>query len=255
VKVVFEIFPSENLNLEAIPEPWELTITCRTETIQPTIGTYLKLGRRHTPHVSAALIESEDHLRAVAEVITEKAFLIGGDRKPIGPFERSAQLIPYFHHCRELGVASYPEGHPSYPHESLGDEILLEKQSLGATYAVTQLCFNPQAIIDWITRIRDQGFKLPILCGVAPPINVVKLTQFALRCGVTNSLSFLGKMATRDVVSMISHYDPRPLTEAVYDQVDGFHVYTFNAFKATSKWLEQTPWLSELVVPKLYQLQ
>jgi methylenetetrahydrofolate reductase (NADPH) len=252
MKVAFEIFPSENLNLDAIPEPWELTITCRAQTLQPTIDTYLKLGRRHTPHLSAALIESEDHLRAVAEVITEKAFLIGGDQKPLGPFERSAQLIPYFHH-RELGVASYPEGHPSYPHQSLGDEILLEKQSLGATYAVTQMCFDPQAIIDWTTRIRDQGFTLPIHCGIAPPINVVKLTQFAIRCGVNSSLNFLKKMSTRDVMSMISRYDPRPLIEAVYDQVDGFHIYTFNAIKTTGAWLAQIPWLNELVVPELHQ--
>ncbi|MDA2926025.1 methylenetetrahydrofolate reductase [Acidobacteria bacterium AH-259-G07] len=254
MKVVFEIFPSEKLKLDAIPKLWDLTFTCRAETIQPTMDTYLQLGSRHTPHLSTGLIQSEDHLRAIAKVVTGKVFLIAGDQKPIGPFERCAQVIPYFDHCSEIGVASYPEGHPSYPDQSLGDEILVEKQSLGATYAVTQMCFNPQAIIDWTKRIRDKGITLSIQCGVASPINVVKLTQFAMRCGVNTSLNFLKKMSTRDVVSMISCYDPRPLMEAVYDHVDGFHIYTFNAIKTTSTWLEQTSWLNELVYPEVVQL-
>lgn len=236
MKVIFEIFPSKKLRLDIIPEAWELSITCTAQDLQPTIDTYRKLGSRHTPHLSAALVESEDHLHALTEIFTKKVLLIAGDQKPHGLFDRSAQLIPYFRHCDEIGVASYPEGHPSYPYETFGDEILLEKQHLGATYAITQMCFNPQAIVDWTKRIRDKGITLPIQCGVAAPINIARLTQFAMRCGVTGSVNFLKRMAKRDVVSMISHYDPRPLMEAVYEHVDGFHVYTFNTIKATNRW-------------------
>lgn len=236
--VTFEVFPSDKLRLDLIPESWSLAITCTSEELQPTIDLYRKLGPRHTPHLSAALSESEEQVRELATIFTERVFLIGGDLEPRGPFNRSAQLIPYFRHCREIGVGSYPEGHPSYDREELGDEILLGKQDLGATYAATQMCFDPDKIVRWIQRIRDEGITLPIHCGVAPPINPVRLTQFALRCGVNTSLNFIRKMSVRDAARMATKYDPRPLMEAVAEHVQGFHIYTFNAIKTTREWVE-----------------
>lgn len=247
MRITFEVFPSPKLKLEAIPASWALTLTCTTDEIQPVIDLYRQVGSHHTPHLPAALVKSDGHAQALSEIFREKVFLIGGDQAPRGPFDRSAKLIPFFSHCRELGVAGYPEGHPTYSYETLGDEILLEKQALGATYVVTQMCFNPNAIVRWVERIREAGIALPIQCGVAPPINVMKLTRFALRCGVHTSLNFIKKMSTRDVAKMISRYDPRPLMEAVYDVVDGFHIYTFNAIKTTRAWVEDTGWLHELV--------
>ena len=244
--ISYEVFPSEKLKLDMVPESWQLAITCTSEELQPTLDLYAKIGSPHTPHLSAALVESEEHLEKLTKIYTEKAFLIGGDLEPRGPFKRSAMLIPHFTHCKEIGVASYPEGHPSYPSELLGDEILLEKQNLGATYAATQLCFDPQKIVDWVKRIRDKGITLPIYCGIAPPISAVKLTQFAIRCGVNTSLNFIKKMSIRDAAKMAGSYDPKPLMEAVVDSVDGFHIYTFNAIKTTQAWAEDTPWLSEL---------
>jgi methylenetetrahydrofolate reductase (NADPH) len=244
--VSFEVFPSENLKLDLIPGDWKLAITCTSEELQPTLDLYAKIGSPHTPHLSAALVESEEHLQKLRAIYTDRIFLIGGDLQPRGPFSRSATLIPHFTHCREIGVASYPEGHPSYATETLGDEILLDKQRLGATYAATQLCFDPQKIVDWSRRIRDRGITLPIYCGIAPPISAVKLTQFAIRCGVNTSLNFIKKMSIRDAAKMAASYDPRPLMEAVVDSVDGFHIYTFNAIKTTREWAEGTPWLSEL---------
>lgn len=245
--VTFEVFPSDKLNLDLIPDSWSLAITCTSEDLGPTVDLYKKLGPRHTPHLSAALSENDAHVRELARQFRSKVFLIGGDLQPRGPFTRSAQLIPYFLHCGEIGVASYPEGHPSYPTEELGDEILLEKQSLGATYAATQMCFDPARIIAWVRRIREKGVMLPIQCGVAPPISAVKLTQFAIRCGVNTSLNFIKKMSVRDAARMASSYDPRPLMEEVADHVDGFHVYTFNAIKTTRSWVEDT--LGDVVSP------
>ena len=246
MEATFEIFPSAKLKLENIPEYWPLTITATQESLEPTLQTYQQLGSRHTPHISAALIEDEEHLQQLTDTIRHKVFLIGGDLDPVGPYERSAQLIPRFAHCDSIGVAGYPEPHPSYPTEAFGDEILLEKQQLGATYAATQMAFDPQSIIDWVARIREVGVELPVYCGIAAPISVPKLTQFAIRCGVNSSLNFIKKMSTRDVAKMIQRYDPTPLMEEVYDHVDGFHIYTFNAIKTTDKWVRGIPWLREL---------
>jgi len=248
MEATFEIFPSANLKLENIPEYWSLTITATQESLEPTLQTYRQLNKRQTPHISAALVNDEEHLNELIEIIQNKVFLIGGDLAPVGPYERSAQLIPHFTHCESIGVAGYPEPHPSYPDEAFGDDILLEKQRLGATYAATQMAFDPQNIIDWIARIRDKGIELPVYCGIAAPISVPKLTQFAIRCGVNSSLNFIKKMSTRDVAKMIQRYDPTPLMEEVYEHVDGFHIYTFNAIKATDKWVRNTPWLEAVAI-------
>jgi methylenetetrahydrofolate reductase (NADPH) len=240
----FEIFPSKKLHAATIPPDWLVAISCRQQGIQSTLDLYRLLGPQSIPHVSAAMVESESHLKEIARTVSDKVFLIAGDPKPRGPYSRAAQLIPFFQHCREIGVAGYPEGHPAYPYEALGDEILLEKQRLGATYIVTQLSFDSQAIIDWVKRIRGKGVELPVYCGVSSPINVVRLAQFARQCGVGQSLRFLGKISRWDATKMIARYDPAPLMAEVYDFVDGFHIYTFNAIKTTERWLEEMPWLS-----------
>ena len=146
----------------------------------------------------------------------------------------------------EIGVAGYPEGHPPYPDEAFGDGIPREKQDVGATYVATQMAFNPDAIVDWVAPIRDQGITLPVFAGIAAPISVTKLTQFAMRSGVNSSLNFIKKMSKRDVAKMIQRYDPQPLMEAIYEHVDGFHIYTFNAIDTTAEWVEGIPWLSAL---------
>ena len=248
MKATFEIFPSSRLKLENLPDDWSLTITATQDSLKPTLDTYRKLNAEHAPHISAALVGSEEYLQDLADLVRRKVFLIGGDREPLGPYERSAQLIPHFAHCHEIGVAGYPEGHPEYPHEEFGDGILQEKQDLGATYVATQMTFRPQAIVDWIERIRDKGITLPVHAGIAAPISVPKLTQFALRSGVNTSLGFIKKMSKRDVAKMIQRYDPEPLMEEIYEHVDGFHIYTFNAIQTTRDWVEGIPWLQELTV-------
>lgn len=248
MKATFEIFPSSRLKLENLPDDWSLTITATQDSLEPTLKTFQQLKGDHTPHISAALVKDEGHLQELTDQIGRTVFLIGGDREPVGPYERSAQLIPHFGHCDEIGVAGYPEGHPSYPDEGFGDDILLEKQALGATYTATQMAFDPQAIVDWVARIREVGIELPVYCGVGAPISVTKLTQFAIRCGVNASLGFIKKMSKRDVAKMIQRYDPTPLMEEVYEHVDGFHIYTFNAIRTTREWVEGIPWLQELTI-------
>lgn len=244
MQVEFEIFPSKKLSAVSIPPDWQVAISCRLEGVQPTLDLYHLLGRESVPHIPAALLESQGHLEEIAGTVTDRVFLIAGDAETRGPFSRAAQLIPHFQHCREIGVAGYPEGHPSYRHETFGDQVLLEKQRLGATYIVTQLSFDSQAIIDWTRRIRGEGVELPVYCGVAAPINVVRLAQFARQCGVDQSLRFLGKISRWDAAKMMARYDPGPLMAEVYDFVDGFHIYTFNAIKTTEAWLDEVPWLS-----------
>ncbi|MFB6286968.1 MAG: methylenetetrahydrofolate reductase [Candidatus Bipolaricaulia bacterium] len=250
MEATFEIFPSNKLKLDRIPDHWTLTVTATQESLTPTIETYRQLEGTHTPHISAALVESEDHARQLADIVHPNVFLIGGDLEPLGEFERAAELIPYFQHCEEIGVAGYPEGHPSYPNDEFGDTILQEKQELGATFIATQMAFKPEAIVEWVDRIRAQGITLPIHAGIAAPISVTKLTQFAMRSGVNTSLNFIRKMSKRDVAKMIQRYDPQPLMEAVYDHVDGFHVYTFNAIDTTAEWVESIPWLSTLTTER-----
>jgi len=246
MKISFEIFPSSKLNLHKIPSEWDLTITATQSSLSPTIETYQELNKKHTPHISAALVQDKAHARELANIIQPKVFLIGGDLDPQGPFERSAQLIPFFTHCDEIGIGGYPEGHPSYEYEELGDEILQEKQALGATYIATQMAFKPEAIVDWVKRMRGKNIMLPVYAGIAAPISVPKLTQFAIRVGVNTSLDFIKKMSIRDAAKMIQRYNPQPLMEEIYDHVDGFHIYTFNAINTTIKWVDSIPWLLDL---------
>ncbi len=176
----------------------------------------------------------------------DSVFLIGGDAAPLGPYRRSAELIPAFRGGRDIGVAGYPESHPSYPDAAFGDRILLEKQGLGATHVVTQLSFDPEVIRAWVQRVRDRGVTLPVYCGVSAPLSAIKLLRIARGIGVGDSLRLLNKLSRRTVMRIAAHYDPRPLMEALADHVQGFHIYTFNAVDSTRRWVDRDSWLAEL---------
>ena len=89
------------------------------------------------------------------------------------------------------GVACYPEKHEEAPNLEMDMQHLLEKQQLGAQYAVTQLFFDNQKYFDFVARARQMGITIPIVPGIKPFANCRNSPWYHKRSIVTCRRSWL----------------------------------------------------------------
>jgi methylenetetrahydrofolate reductase (NADPH) len=255
-----ELIPLKGIEsaFEAIPNGSTVTLTCSAKFgIERTLR-YTELARaaglRVVPHLAARQVRDIAELRGFVRRITdagvEDLYVIGGDvPEPLGGYSSSVELLRDLagleHGLESIGVACYPEGHPSIPDTVLIEE-LRAKQEL-ATYMVSQLCFDVSALLDWLPRMRSLGISLPLRLGIAGPVNSRKLAELSLRIGVGPSLRFVGKQhgLIRNLLFGTSYRPERLLDELSRDSrftdlgIERLHVFTFNQVEATAIWLRR----------------
>ena len=210
-------------------------------------------GYSVVPHISARLTESLDELRTVVERVRDvgatRAFVVGGDVDAGTAFPDAMAVLRALedldHPFTEIGVAAYPEGHPSISTERL-HESLLEKQP-HATHMVTQMCFDARQITRWIAEERATGVRMPLVIGIPGVTDAAKLMTIGARIGVGQSLRYLRKNR-RTVLRLLRPglYRPDRLIDKLSDlAVDddanavGLHVFTFNQIESTAAWYER----------------
>lgn len=138
----------------------------------------------------------------------------------------------------ELIVAAYPEVHPEAPNAHQDLVNFKRKVDAGASAAITQYFYNPDAYADFIHRCQHQGIDIPIYPGIMPITNRDRLLRFSQRCGAE---------VPRWIEQRLLDYqdDPASLgyfgTEVVAQLceklmaigVPGFHFYVLNQAKPT----------------------
>ncbi|MDR0837555.1 MAG: methylenetetrahydrofolate reductase [Propionibacteriaceae bacterium] len=104
-----------------------------------------------------------------------------------------------------IGVAAFPDVHPNGSPE-LDVRILRDKQDAGASFAITQLFFDPTRYLALVERARASGCTLPVIPGIMPITRIGQLKRFAelsgaaLPTSVTSRLNALADdpIAVRD---------------------------------------------------------
>jgi methylenetetrahydrofolate reductase (NADPH) len=251
----FEVLPFARSMEEAaqLPDRVRLTITCSPrhgpDRSVEVAANLREMGHQVTVHVAARMVTDRDHLdrilSAMAQAGADDMFLIGGDADPpLGAYSSAAQLLEVIathpQRPRMIGIAGYPEGHPAIADEAL--EQALTHKSRHADYVATQMCFDPDALVTWVSGQRARGMALPVLIGVPGKVSRTKLLELSARIGVGPSLSFLRKQrGIRALLSKGSTADKlyEKLAPAVDDpelNIAGFHIFTFNQLLETWRW-------------------
>lgn len=252
----YEVIPTRSVEekvLASVPRDVTITVTASpTKGLESTFGLAESLaghGYRVVPHVSARLVRDEVHLKEVVDRLTsfgvDDIFVPAGDStSPAGKYDSALALLtdltmlgrPF----ARIGITGYPESHPA-----IDDDIIVQAmwdKRVHATYIVSNMCFDPRALRTWLHRVRRRGITLPILLGIAGPVERTKLLAMATKIGVGDSTRFLSKHGSWLVrLTAPGGYSPDRLLArtAPDDVVAGLHVFTFNQVAETERWRER----------------
>ena len=211
------------------------------------------LPMAHLTCVGHTKEELEEVLTSYADAGVANVMLLRGDPQE-GPRAAWTSTAGGFTHAVELvelaasrgsfsiGVAAFPEGHPSAESLEQDAQVLVDKARAGAEFAVTQMFFDASDYFSLVERVRALGADLPILPGIMPILNLRAITRQGELIGtsvpdwVVQSFDGLSEPAE------IRANGIRLATQLCQDLLDGgapgLHFYTLNRSKATREIFE-----------------
>ncbi len=212
VGLSFEFFPPKSEKMET--QLWEAI-----RTLEPLAPDFVSVtygaggSTRERTHATVARIQRETSMNAAAHLtcveatkaeidqVAEEYWAAGvrhivalrGDMPTLGQpyqphpggYENAAALVAGLRklHPFEISVAAYPECHPESGGHDADIDNLKRKIDAGATRAITQFFFSPEAYFRFRDRVAAAGITAQILPGILPVSNVAQTRKFAGLCG------------------------------------------------------------------------
>ncbi|MEM9748295.1 MAG: methylenetetrahydrofolate reductase [Actinomycetota bacterium] len=256
-----EIIPMKSIDgaIAALPPGANVTVTCSpaagiAETQRRT-ERLVADGFHVIPHVAARLVTSPSHAAELAAWVRslglDEVFVIAGDApEAAGPYEGALGFLRDFLAADpgvdRIGVPGYPDGHPIISAEVASEQLhakqtLVDEAGVGA-WVSTQMCFDTERIVSWLSAERARGLHLPVRLGVAGVVDRTRLLKVGMRLGVGASMRFLSKNSSA-VTKLVAPggYDPSELlaplaADAERLDIESLHVFTFNSVADTVDW-------------------
>lgn len=137
-----------------------------------------------------------------------------------------------------IGVAGFPEGHPTTPNRLKELDYLKQKVDAGADYICTQLYFDNRDFYDFRERCDLAGIRVPIVAGIMPITSksgMIRMAELALGARFPAPLlRATGRCADdRAVFKVGIHWATEQCRDLLNNQVRGIHFYTLNKSDAT----------------------
>lgn len=254
----YEVLPTAKIEgtvVEHVPRDVTITVTASpSKGISATLDLAERLvghGYQVVPHLAARMISGPAELGEIVERLqgfaVTNVFCPAGDADPpAGEYAGSLAMLEHLSAMGspfvEVGITGYPESHPA-----IEDDITIQSmwdKRAHATYVVSNLCFDPAAIAEWLRRMRGRGIDLPVLIGLPGPVERAKLLTMATKIGVGQSVRFLTSHASAFArIAAPGGFSPeRFLQKAAPTLADpslkvaGLHLFTFNQVAETETW-------------------
>jgi methylenetetrahydrofolate reductase (NADPH) len=210
VPISFEFFPPNTLvgdeklkdvvrQLGALkPEFFSVTYGAGGSTREKTLSTVRAIaqaGFEAAPHLScvgstrAGLSETLATYRAqnIHRLVALRGDLPSGT-VTAGEFRYAAELVRFVRETQgadwHIDVAAYPEYHPQNRYAARDLRHYVDKVNAGASAAITQFFFNPDAYFHFVDETRKLGATAPVVPGIMPFHNYARIAQFAARDGI-----------------------------------------------------------------------
>jgi methylenetetrahydrofolate reductase (NADPH) len=161
---------------------------------------------------------------------------VGGRYEPTpGGYRNGAELVEGLKKIDdfEISVSAYPEKHPESPDFATDIDLLKRKVDNGATRAITQFFFDNDVFERYVERVRRAGIYIPIVPGIVPIHDFVKVARFSAATGATIPAWLAQRFeGLEDDAQTRSHVAAAVCAEQVLDLVQrglsDFHFYTMN---------------------------
>jgi len=169
----------------------------------------------------------------------------GGPSAPwvptVGGFNHADQLVELAMEVGgfEVGVAAFPDVHPASQGDLAKDvEVLIRKESLGASFATTQFFFEADSYQRLVEALAAKGSNLPIIPGILPVTNVKQLVRMSELSGTPIPANILARFSAietdQEAVQKLGIEIATELCEQLLELgVPGLHFYTMNTSTAT----------------------
>jgi len=213
------------------------------------------------PHLTCVCHQEED----IREILTRYAaagvsniLALGGDpprnlagyERAKDAFQHAADLVRFIRRFNDsgshldkrgfgIGVAGFPEGHPTTPNRLLEMDHLKAKVDAGADYICTQLFFDNRDFYDFRERCELAGIDVPIIAGIMPIASAAGMKRMAELAGGARFPAALLRSVARcgddaDAVRRVGvHWATEQSRDLLDHQVRGIHFYTLNKSDAT----------------------
>ena len=208
--VSFEFFPpntpvgSEKLKAvvadlaRAQPQFFSVTYGAGGSTREKTLATVQAIaaaGHEAAPHLSCVGATREHVAEILATYRTQgirRIVALRGDlpsgTATAGEFRYASDLVRYIRETEGEGlhieVAAYPEYHPQQRYAARDLQHYVQKVQAGASSAITQFFFNPDAYFHFVEQTQRMGAQVPVVPGIMPFHNFGRIAQFAARDGI-----------------------------------------------------------------------
>jgi methylenetetrahydrofolate reductase (NADPH) len=214
VAVSFEFFPPKT-------EAMEATLWSSVETLAPLAPRFVSVtygaggSTRERTHATVARIVAEtpipaaahltcvnasrDEIDAIADAYWQAGVrhivalrgdppVAGGqfEARPDG-YASAAELVAGLkrRHDFEISVSAYPEVHPEAASLSRDLDALRAKLDAGASRAISQFFFEPEAFFRYRDAVAAAGIAAEVVPGILPVSNFAQLQRMAAPCAIT----------------------------------------------------------------------
>jgi methylenetetrahydrofolate reductase (NADPH) len=212
IPISFEFFPpntpvgDEKLITQVVPDlaalqPQYFSVTygaggsTRDKTLK-TVQAIAAAGHEAAPHLScvgstrASIAEILATYRAnphIHRIVALRGDLPSGTATA-GEFRYAAELVRFIRETQgpdwHIEVAAYPEYHPAQRYAAKDLQHYADKVKAGASGAITQFFFNPDAYFHFVDATKKLGAEVPVTAGIMPFHNYARIAQFAQRDGI-----------------------------------------------------------------------
>jgi methylenetetrahydrofolate reductase (NADPH) len=180
------------------PEFFSVTYGAGGSTREKTLATVSAIaaaGFEAAPHLSCVGSTRENIAQILATYRAQKIrrlVALRGDlpsgTATAGEFRFAAELVHYIRQTQGedwiIEVAAYPEYHPAQRYAARDLQHYVDKVKAGASSAITQFFFNPDAYFHFVEATRRLGANVPVVPGIMPFHNYARIAQFAARDGI-----------------------------------------------------------------------
>jgi methylenetetrahydrofolate reductase (NADPH) len=184
------------------PEFYSVTYGAGGATRDKTLATVRDIaaaGHEAAPHLSCvgatresiAEILATYRAQGIRRIVALRGDLPSGvvaGTAVAGEFRHAADLVRFIRETQgpdwHIEVAAYPEYHPEQRYARRDLQHFADKVAAGATSAITQFFFNPDAYFHFVDEVRALGVDVPVVPGIMPIHNYARIAQFAARDGI-----------------------------------------------------------------------